>query len=95
MSYNAQYRSYLKAFKAVGIRASKVTHLPRGVAARKTTQEGVQTEQTNCMGGWRRDAKSLSYTYDLPREVMRSLADWPVEGYYIPVVVFAGLQHSG
>ena len=80
MSYDAHYRTYCKAFDTIGIDASKKTHLPRGVAARRTTQDGVQAEQTDQMGGWRRTAKSSSYTVDLPREAMRSLAGHPVEG---------------
>ena len=66
MSYDAQYRSYKKAF------TSKVTHLPRGVASRRTQDLGVQSEQTDRMGGWGRGAKALSYNHHLPREVLRT-----------------------
>jgi len=50
ISYSTLYEQMAKCFKAVGIRGSAVTHLPRSAGAKSLEQKGVSEDQIRRLG---------------------------------------------
>ena len=50
IAYSTLYEQMAKCFKAVGIRGSAVTHLPRSAGAKSLEQKGVSEDQIRRLG---------------------------------------------
>ncbi len=74
---SAQYDAYRRAFEAVGIKSRKKTHAPRGVAARKLADAGVEYDVIRQMGRWSGDVMMNHYLTGLPWGAIRSIAGFP------------------
>lgn len=68
--------------------ARKVTHVPRGSAAKMADLLGVPPLQIQRMGGWNTDTMSNSYLDSLPRDFIRVMAGFDNDAsYYLPRAV--------
>lgn len=86
ISYSTQAKAYKRAFKAVGISTAKVTHAPRGSAARHMNEEDVPDNQQRRVGRWGKDKMLGCYMTDLPKQAMRALAGFSTRqgGFWLP-----------
>jgi hypothetical protein len=87
MSYATQLEWTSKAFKAAGLRTSKITHCPRGQGSREAVQLGVPEPSVRRAGRWNNDSLSMSYLTSLPLDFVRSMAGFHHAGqgdYYLP-----------
>lgn len=86
MQYTTQLNGVKKAFKACNIQSSNYTHSVRPSAVNKCAIEGVEMAQTRIAGRWSNGTMESVYLQELPRQAMRVLSGWPVQGgnYFLP-----------
>ena len=89
ITYQAQHKIYVEAFKQVGIHTSKVTHANRKSALNMIAQENVPGDQQRMVGRWGTDRMVGCYISSLPVDAMKSLAGFPVvaNNYFLPRAV--------
>jgi hypothetical protein len=88
IAYSTQYKAYKRAFDAVGIFSTKVTHAGRVSAIREIDSDNVSDNQQQRIGRWANSDKMVGcYLNNLPKQAIRSLAGFYANGsgtYYLP-----------
>jgi hypothetical protein len=87
MNYNTVYKAYGRAFRATGIRSSKVTHINRVTAVQDIDAQNVGDNQQRRIGRWKGDVMKECYLNTFPKQAMRALAGFYPDSpgsYYIP-----------
>ena len=74
ITYRAQHKIYVDAFKSVGIHTSKITHANCKSAMNMIAQENVSSDQQKMVGRWGTDRMVGCYISSLPVEAMKSLS---------------------
>ncbi|CEJ05409.1 hypothetical protein RMCBS344292_19351 [Rhizopus microsporus] len=89
ITYRAQHKIYVDAFKSVGIHTSKITHANCKSALNMIAQENVSSDQQKMVGRWSTDRMVGCYISSLPVEAMQSLAGFPPHqgSYFLPRAV--------
>ncbi|CEG69734.1 hypothetical protein RMATCC62417_05756 [Rhizopus microsporus] len=89
ITYRAQHKIYVDAFKRVGIHTSKLIHANRKSALNMIAQENVSSDQQKMVGRWGTDRMVGCYISSLPVEAMKSLAGFPPHqgSYFLPRAV--------
>jgi hypothetical protein len=66
----------VKAFSALGMQSKAKTHAARGSSSRMAELAGASESQIRRLGRWNAGAMEGCYLTALPRDAMRSLADF-------------------
>lgn len=86
MKYETHRSAVAKMHKATGVISKKVTHLDRGAASRMADLGGASEDSIRRAGRWNKTALNDCYLTTLPRESMRSLAQFSSSGgdFFLP-----------
>ncbi|SAM00447.1 hypothetical protein [Absidia glauca] len=81
-SYSSHRESIGKALSSPGIRFNKKTHINCGSSARMAGNVCANVDQIRCQGRWNNAAINSAYLANLPRELVRSVTDFPSYGRF-------------
>ncbi|SAL96514.1 hypothetical protein [Absidia glauca] len=81
-SYSSHRESTDKALSSPGIRSNKKTHINCGSSARMAGNVCANVDQIRRQGRWNNTTINGAYLTNLPRELMRSMADFSTYGRF-------------
>lgn len=86
LGYHAHRETVIKAFESIGLYSKAKTHAMRGSAARIAELGGSSEASIQRAGRWNNSALTVCYLTNIPREFMRTMAGFAVQGghYYLP-----------
>ena len=90
IQYKAQHSTYIKDFKKIGVRTSKMTHANRKSALNLIAQENDSSDQQRMVGRWGTDRMVGCYVSSLPLKAMKSLVGFSGQqntNYFLPRAV--------
>ncbi|SAL98652.1 hypothetical protein [Absidia glauca] len=81
-SYSSNRELIGKALSSPGIRANKKTHINCGSSARMAGNMCANVDQIRRQGRWNNTTINGAYLTNLPRELVRSMAGFPLYGRF-------------